>query len=76
MRIRWVVAHVHEPLITPLVTRALSEEAHLVDASGEWLLFRSTLPPVPLDSPDGPSGPEAETVQDRVTRALREPHSL
>ena len=76
MRIRWVVAHVHEPLVTDLVTRALSGEAHLVDASGEWLLFRSTLPPVPLDSPDGPSSPDAETLQDRVTSALREPHSL
>jgi hypothetical protein len=74
-RIRWVVAHVHEPPITPLVIRALSREADLIDASGEWLLFRSTLPTVPLDSPDGPSSPQAETLQDRVTRVLRE-HGL
>jgi hypothetical protein len=71
-RIGWVIAHVHEPPLTPLVVRAMSPEAELVDSSGEWLLFRSTLPTLPLSSPDGPPDPRAETLQDRVTRALRE----
>jgi hypothetical protein len=72
-RIRWVLAHVHEAPLAPLVIGAFAPEAELVDASGEWLLFRSTLPPLPVDSPDGPPDPGQETLQDRVTRALRSP---
>jgi hypothetical protein len=70
-RVEWVLVHVHEGELSPLVIRAFEPEAGLVDASGEWLLFRSRLPLLPVTSPDGPRDATAETVQDRVTRALR-----
>jgi hypothetical protein len=71
-RIRWVIAHVHETPLAPFIIGGLAPEAELVDASGEWLLFRSTLPTLPLGSPDDPSDPAADTLQVRVNRALRE----
>jgi hypothetical protein len=70
-RIAWLLVHVHEAALAPLVVRGLDPEAALVDASGEWLLFRSRLPLLPVTAPDGPPDPTAETLQDRVTRALR-----
>jgi hypothetical protein len=70
-RVAWVLVHVHDPdLVTPVV-RAFEPEAGLVDAAGEWLLFRSRLATLPVTSPDATPDPSAETVQDRVTRALR-----
>jgi len=70
-RVEWVLAHVHDGALIPLVVRAFEPEAGLVDASGEWLLFRSRLAQVPVLAPDVASDGTAETVQDRVTRALR-----
>jgi hypothetical protein len=70
-RVEWVLVHVHDGELSPLVVRAFEPEAGLVDASGEWLLFRSRLPQRPVTSPDAPSDATVETVQDRVTRALR-----
>jgi hypothetical protein len=70
-RVRWLIVHVYETPLAPLVIGGLSPEAELVDTSGEWLLFRSTLPTVPIDSPDDPSDPGADTLQDRVNRLLR-----
>jgi hypothetical protein len=72
-RIRWVLVQVHEAPLLPLIVRGMAPEGELVEAAGEWLLFRSTLPPLPLDAPDGPAEPRAETLQDRVTRALHAP---
>jgi hypothetical protein len=69
-RIEWVLVHVHDAALAPRVVRAFQPEAALVDASGEWQLFRSRLPQRPLTSPDGPGDEHAETLQDRVTRAL------
>jgi hypothetical protein len=69
-RIAWLLVHVHEAAQAPRVIRGLDPEAALVDASGEWLLFRSRLPLLPVTAPDGPPDPTAETLQERVTRAL------
>ena len=71
-RIEWVLVHVHDAALAPLVVRALQPEAALVDASGEWQLFGSRLPQLPVTSPDGPGDDHAETLQDRVTHALHE----
>ncbi len=70
-RIEFVLVHVHDAALAPLVVRAFQPEAVLVDASGEWQLFRSRLPLLPVTAPDGPPDPKAETLQERVTRQLR-----
>ncbi len=70
-RIGWVLVHVHDSALAMPVVRAFEPEAGLVDASGEWLLFRSRLELLPVTSPDGAPDPSAETLQDRVTRVLR-----
>ena len=70
-RIEWVLAHVHDQDLAPLVVLAFEPQAGLVATSGEWLLFRSRLAVLPLTSPDGPRDAKGETLQDRVTRLLR-----
>lgn len=70
-RIEWVLVHVHDPALAPLIVRAFQPEAALVDASGEWQLFRSRLPLLPITAPGAPAVPQAQTLQDRVTRLLR-----
>jgi len=70
-RVEWVLVHVHDATLAPLVVRAFQPEAALVDASGEWQLFRSRLPLLPVTAPDAPADTQAETLQDRVTRELR-----
>jgi hypothetical protein len=69
-RIAWVLVHVHDGELSPVVVRALSPEARLVDASHEWMLFHSRLGQLPLTSGDAEPDPSAETLQERVTRAL------
>jgi hypothetical protein len=70
--VRWLLAHVHETALAPRIVRAIAPEAQLVDTSGEWLLFRSTLPVVPVASPEPPPDPTAETVQQRDARTSHE----
>ena len=67
-RLRWVLAHVHEAPLAPRVARAFAPEGELVARAGEWMLFRSTLPAVPVTAPDEPPPAEAETLQQRVNR--------
>ncbi len=72
-RLGWVLVHVHDPSLPPLLVSAFAPEASLEDARGEWLLFRSRLPQVALTAADAPAdaaGADAETLQDRVSRAL------
>ena len=68
---RVVLVHVHELDLASPVVRAFEPEAGLIDASGEWMLFRSRLPRLPVTAPDAPADVPAETIQDRVTRLLR-----
>jgi hypothetical protein len=57
-----------------LAITALQPEEELVASQGEWDLFRSTLPVVPLDSPDVPlPSPLPETLGERVNRLARRP---
>ena len=48
----------------------MKPEAVLVTARGEWLLFRSTKPQLPLMSPDVPAPLDQETILDRVKQIL------
>ena len=53
---------------------ALQPEEELVASQGEWDLFRSTLPVVPLDAPDAPlPSPLPETLGERVNRLAHAP---
>ncbi len=57
------------PAGRPRVRAALAPEDELVASEGEWDLYRSTLPTVPLDAPDAPlPSPPPETLADRVNR--------
>ncbi|HEY8039766.1 MAG TPA: hypothetical protein VIF15_08240 [Polyangiaceae bacterium] len=69
-RLRWLLVQIHDGALAPRVVRALSPEGELVGASGEWLLFRSTLPALPITAPDAEPPPTAETLQERVNRLL------
>jgi hypothetical protein len=65
-RLRWLLVHVFDEALVARVVRGLAPEGELVAAEGEWLLFRSTLPPLPLTAPDEEPPPGAETLQARV----------
>ncbi len=69
-RFRWVLAQVHDEVLAATVIRAMRPEGELVDARGEWLLFRSRLAPVSPTAPDGDPPATAETLQVRVDRLL------
>ncbi len=57
-----------------LAVTALQPEEELVASQGEWDLFRSTLPVVPLDAPDAPlPSPLPETLGERVNRLAHAP---
>ncbi len=70
-RLRWLLVHVVDASLVERVVRALAPEGHLVAAEGEWLLFRSTLPPLPLTAPDDSAPSPAETLEERVLRQAR-----
>jgi hypothetical protein len=67
-RLRWLLVHVFDESLVARLVRGLAPEGQLVAAEGEWLLFRSTLPPLPLTAPDEEPPPDAETLQARVER--------
>jgi hypothetical protein len=65
-RLRWLLVHVFDEGLVARVVRGLAPEGQLVAAEGEWLLFRSTLPALPLTAPDEEPPSDAETLQARV----------
>jgi hypothetical protein len=67
-RFRWVLAHASDETLVPKVVRGMLPEGELVDARGEWLLFRSRLPVTPPTAPDVDPPDDAETLQQRVDR--------
>jgi hypothetical protein len=46
--------HTTDPLLSFAATYALHDEAEYLAEAGEWVLFRSRFPVVPLLSPDVP----------------------
>jgi hypothetical protein len=76
-RFRYVLFHTSDAQLEYIVTQALKPEAKLVEVAGSWALFESTLPTVPLETPDGaapspcPHGNLGERMQ-RTAAILRE----
>jgi hypothetical protein len=62
----WVVAQSRDAFTRDLIIIALSPEADFVMAKGEWLLFHSRKPVLPLLSKEIPPLPSMETALDRV----------
>ena len=54
-RFRYVLLQTPDPAFARLFQVATSTECTLVSSAGEWFLFESTLPVVPLTSPDVPN---------------------
>lgn len=66
----YVIGHSREEEVQDLITEAFAPEADLVGTRGEWTLYRSRLPVVPLTSPDRPAPPDLDTVYDRLNYLL------
>jgi hypothetical protein len=66
-RFRYVLMRARDPLLKWMASFAIAEEARLVGEEGDWVLFESKLPVVPLTSPDvPPPSPGNDTMRDRL----------
>ncbi len=71
-RYRYVLLRVNEPSLQQLAIYALSPEAEYVTTSGEWILFRSRGPTLPLTSREGRiMGPPPEDLRDRIAAMVQ-----
>jgi hypothetical protein len=68
----WVIGESRDPWTRGLLKEALAPDAELIAERGEWMLFRSRYPHRPIDSPELPPDPHAETVLERVDRIIGE----
>jgi hypothetical protein len=71
-RFPWVLAQSRAAYLRSAMVAGFRPDAELVDARGEWLLFHSTHPPLPLTAPDSPPRAGRESLLQRVTRILIE----
>jgi hypothetical protein len=71
-RYSYLVARSEAPALFGLIAEALAAEADLVAVEGEWALFRSRLPTVPLTSPDEVPADLTDTLARRVNRLIDE----
>jgi hypothetical protein len=72
-RLRYLLLHVPDPDLAALVVGAMAPDARLAGAEGEWLLFESRHPVVPLATADAPlPQPSPERLDERVRR-LQQP---
>ncbi len=66
-RFRYVIMRARDPLLKWIASYAIAEEARLVEEEGDWVLFESKLPLVPLRSPDvPPPNPMNDTMRQRI----------
>ena len=57
------------------LVRAFAPEARFVADSGEWLLFESTLPTIPLTAPEPPSVlSPGSTLRERLSEQMHSPY--
>jgi hypothetical protein len=63
----YVVLRTRDPFLASLVTIALADEAEPIAEAGEWVLYRSKLPVVPLESREpAMESPAPDTIGDRI----------
>ncbi|MGO8998980.1 MAG: hypothetical protein ACLQVI_37110 [Polyangiaceae bacterium] len=68
---RYVILHTPSESIARLVSFALEPEARLLFHQGEWTVMESTLPQVPVDSPDEPAPlPHPLSLRKRTLQAI------
>ncbi len=66
-RFRYVILRARDPLLKWIASYAIAEETRLVQEEGDWVLFESKLPLVPLTSPDvPPPNPTNDTMRQRI----------
>jgi hypothetical protein len=70
-RFGWVIAESREPRVREALVTAFAPDATFVAESGEWMLFRSTHPQIPMTSPDTPPKAVGDTIFDRVSYMVR-----
>jgi hypothetical protein len=71
-RFRYILVRANEPAAAYFAVQTLSPETEYVMRSGEWLLFKSRFPTIPLLSRDSRlEGPPAENIHDRVKAAAK-----
>jgi len=74
-RYRYVLVHSGDAGLAWVAQIALGPEARPIAESGEWMLYESELPVVPLLSPDEPlDDPPAATFRDRLKAVLASAH--
>jgi hypothetical protein len=66
VRFSWVIAQSRDPSVRDQLVIAFQPDAEWVATSGEWMLFRSKHPQLPMTSPDSPPRAVGDTVLDRV----------
>jgi hypothetical protein len=68
---RYVILHSSDDTLARVVMLALQPEARFVFHQGEWTVLESTLPLVPIDSPDEPlPTPHPATLRQRALDML------
>jgi hypothetical protein len=70
-RFEWVVAESRDPRVREALIVAFQPDADYVATSGEWMLFHSTHPQVPMTSADMPPSAVKDTIFDRVSYMVR-----
>lgn len=71
-RFRYVIIHTRDPMRGAAAITAMYPEARFVTHKGEWFLFESNLPLLPMDAPDEPlSDEKATTLHVRVVESLK-----
>ena len=70
---RYVVLHTSDDAKARVAAFALEPDARFVFHQGEWTVLESTLPQVPVDSPDEPPPtPHPPTLKKRTMKVLEE----
>ena len=65
-RFRYAILHTPDPSVAAVATIALGPEGRPIFRQGEWTVVESTLPIVPIDSPDEPlPAASGKTLHDR-----------
>lgn len=67
----WIVGQSRQPETRRIMIEAFAPDADLVAAQGEWMLFHSKYPIVPIMSPEPPLPPGLDSILDRLVFLAR-----